>query len=333
MAMPGHGTSFMDDIEMASVDSENIWNEAMALLLRLQAEPESEALREAVRRFCAQDVEHRIAWDEARRVYRLTGAAVGAKDRVPAKSAGVNRRKIITGLGAVAVGSALWKGPDLWRRWHSDAVTSIAEIREMQLPDGSGLMLGPDSKLEIAFTPSVRKVVLLEGMAFCNIANDSDRPFQVRAGELLGTAESAVFEVRQNGGRCLIGVERGHVRVTVEDSVKGRASNDIVLRNDDWFAFGPAAGQIERGKRNPGQTAAWRDKLLVADREQIRSVVAEIGRWKKGRIIIPQPSLAAARVSGLYDLADPDAALAAVIGPYGGRVVHLSPWLTVLASI
>lgn len=332
--MPGHGISAPDDMTMASAEDDDIWNEAIALLLRLQATPDDEALRDTIRQFCAQSVEHREAWDEARRVYRLAGTAMGAKDAACAgTSASVDRRKVITSLGAVAVGSALWKGPDLWRRWQSDAVTDVAEIRQMQLPDGSTLMLGPDSRLEIAFTPSLRKVVLLEGMALCNIAKDAGRPFQAGAGELLATTESAVFEVRQNSARCLVGIEQGEVRVVVEGSGRSSSGDDIILREDDWFASGPAAGQIERGKRNPGQTAAWRDKLLVADREQIRSVAAEIGRWTKARIVIPQPSLAAARVSGLYDLTDPDAALAAVIGPYGGRVVHLSPWLTVLTSI
>lgn len=319
---------------MASADSENIWNEAMALLLNLQTAPDSEALREAVRRFCSQSPAHREAWDEARRVYRLTGTAVGAgKALSDDKHRPLSRRKIVTGLGVLVAGSALWKGPDLWRRWQSDEITDVAEIRQMRLPDGSGLTLGPDSKLEIAFTPAARKIVLLEGMALFDVAKDPNRPFQAQAGELLATAVGTILEVRQNGGRSLVGVETGQISVALDASNNRNPRNNFFLTTGDWIASGPASGQIERGKRNIGQTAAWRDKLLVADREQIRSVVAEIGRWRKGEIIIPQASLAGSRVSGLYDLTDPDAALAAVVGPYGGRVVRLSPWLTVLTSI
>lgn len=319
---------------MASAESEDIWNEAMGLLLNLQATPDSEVLRENIRRFCALSPEHRDAWNEARRIYRLTGTAVGAGTAPgPGKGRTISRRKVITSLGAIAAGSALWNGPDLWRRWQSDAITGVAEIRQMQLPDGSALTLGPDSRLEITFTPAVRKIVLLEGMALCNIVKDAIRPFEAQAGEILATTAAAVVEVRQNGGRSLAGVEEGQVRVTLDGPSTAVFKDGLVLTAGDWIASGPAVGQIERGKRNPGQTAAWRDKLLVADREQIRSVVAEISRWRSGRIVIPQGSLASARVSGLYDLTDPDAALAAVIGPYGGRVRHLSPWLTVLTTI
>jgi transmembrane sensor len=319
---------------MASQESEDIWNEAMALLLNLQKAPDSEALRENIRRFCTLSPEHRDAWNEARRVYRLTGTAISAGNSpVSGRRGMISRRKLITGLGAVAAGSALWNGPDLWRRWQSDAITRVAEIKQIQLPDGSGLTLGPDSRLEIDFTQTLRKIVLLEGMALCNVVKDTERPFEAHAGALLATTTTAILEVRHNGGRSLAGVEEGQARVMLDDLNRAVFKEGLVLTAGDWVASGPAAGQIERGKRNAGQTAAWRDKLLVADREQIRSVVAEIGRWRRGNIVIPQGSLASARVSGLYDLNDPDAALAAVIGPYGGRVLHVSPWLTILTSI
>ncbi|WP_213774027.1 FecR domain-containing protein [Bradyrhizobium sp. dw_78] len=316
----------------APAESEDIWNEAMALLLNWQSAPDSEAMRETVRRFCAQSAEHRAAWDEARRVYRLTGDAVGAKKRAGSarKNRATSRRDVLTGLGVVLAGSAILKGPDIWRRWRSDAVTEIAEIKRQQLPDGSWLTLGPDSAVEIAFTPAIRSINLLEGMALCEVVKEFDRPFEARAGELLATAVGTVFEIRQNGGRSLAGVEEGQIRVTLDEELK---SDSVTLGTNEWIAAGPSSGQLQRGVRGPGQTAAWRQNLLVADQEQIRSVVAEIGRWRRGEIVIPQSSLASAPVSGLFDLADPDAALAAVVGPYGGRVMHLSPWLTVLTSL
>ncbi len=316
----------------APAESEDIWNEAMALLLKWQTAPGSEAAREAVRHFCMQSADHRAAWDEARRVYRLTGDAVGAKSRAAdaRKNRGASRRTVLTGFGAVLVGTAILKGPNIWRRWRSDAVTGIAEITRRQLPDGSWLTLGPDSAVEIAFTPALRHIRLLEGMALCEVVKDLDRPFEARAGQLLATALGTVFEVRQNGGRSLVGVEEGQVRVALDEELK---SDSVTLGTNEWIATGPSVGQVQRGNRGPGQTAAWRQNLLVADQEQIRSVVAEIGRWRRGEIVLPQSSLASAPVSGLFDLTDPDAALAAVVGPYGGRVVQLSPWLTVLTSL
>jgi transmembrane sensor len=318
---------------MASAESEDIWNEAMALLLQWQRAPDSETSREAIRRFCAQGSEHRHAWDEARRVYRLSGAAVSAHAPRKPSPTKISRRRVVTGLGAVAAGAAIWQGPELWRRWHADAVTGTAEIRQIELPDGSKLTLGPDSKLAMSFTPAARRINLIDGLALCEVAKDPIRPFEASAGALRATANDAIFELGQNAGRSLMGVEAGQIAVALQSGGTRDAESDVKLSSGDWFATDLSGGQIERGKRSPGQTAAWRDKLLVADREQIRSVVAEIGRWRKGEIVIPQTSLAAARVSGLYDLTDPDAALAAVVGPYGGRVVRLSPWLTILTTI
>lgn len=318
---------------MASAESEDIWNEAMALLLQWQGAPDSEKSREAIRRFCAQGSEYRQAWDEARRVYRLSGTAVSAHGPRTSTQTRISRRKVVTGLGAVAAGAAIWQGPELWRRWRSDAITGTAEIRQIELPDGSKLTLGPDSKLAMTFTPSARRINLIDGLALCEVAKDLTRPFEASAGALRATANDAIFELGQNAGRSLMGVEDGQIAVALQSGEGQGADSGVMLSAGDWFAADLSSGHVERGKRSPGQTAAWRDKLLVADREQIRSVVAEIGRWRKGEIVIPQTSLAAARVSGLYDLTDPDAALAAVVSPYGGRVLRLSPWLTILTTI
>ncbi len=310
----------------APADSEDIWNEAMALLLQWQAAPDDDASREAVRRFCAQGAGHRAAWDEARRVFRLTGDAVGAGKK--AKGRAVSRRNALAGLGAVAVGAAVLTGPDLWRRWRSDVTTGVAEMKRLQLPDGSWLTLGPESAVKIAFTPKTRRVDLIDGMALCEAAEDIERPFEAQAGGLLATAMGAAFEVRKGDGRCLVGAEAGRVQV----AIAAIGGNDAALEQGDWLALGPD-DQIQRGHRDPGQTAAWRQNLLIADHEEIGRVAAEIGRWLKGAVIVPQSSLASAPVSGLFDLRDPDAALAAVVGPYGGKVRRLSPWLTVLTTI
>lgn len=309
----------------ASNDPEDLWNEALALVLRWRAAPDNEASREAVRRFCAQGDGHRMAWDEARRVYRLTGDAVGAGEK--AKGRMVSRRDALAGIGAIAAGATILSGPGLWRRWRSDAMTGVAEMKRLRLPDGSGLTLGPDSAIRISFGSATRRIDLIDGMALCEAAEDG-RPFEAQAGALLATADKAAFEIR-NGGGCLVGVEKGRLRVALAD---GAPLENDWLGAGDWIALG-SRDQIQRGRRDPGQTAAWRQNLLIADHEEVGRVAAEIGRWLKGAVVVPQPGLASSQVSGLFDLNDPDAALAAVVSPYGGKARRLSPWLTVLTTL
>ena len=90
---------------------------------------------------------------------------------------------------------------------------------------------------------------------------------------------------------------------------------------------------MERGKRDASQIAAWRDGMIVAERETVSAVVAKIARWHRGRIMIAGPNFGSRRISGVFDLHDPVAALEAVVHPHGGKVRQISPWLTVVSPI
>lgn len=306
-------------------DGDDLWNEAMALLLGWQARPEDEAAREAVRRFCVRSAEHRAAWEEAKRVYGLAGAAF-AKGRARQRGR-LTRRKALAGLGAAGVlGAGALCGPSLLQRWRADYTTTVAEIRRVPLPDGSVLTLGPETAVDIAFDERLRRVEVLDGMALCDVAADP-RPFQGNAGDLSAVALGTRFELRHNDERALVAVEEGTVSVAVGRHGEG------TLEAGDWLAAGPDGAALERGHRDPSQTAAWRQRLLVAERDPVGAVVAEIARWRAGEVFVADPGLSRAPVSGLYDLHDPDAALAAVVAPFGGKVRHVSPWITVLSRV
>lgn len=308
-----------------TTEDDDLWNEAMALLLSWQAEPGNEAVRRSIREFCARDDAHRLAWEEAKRVYRLSGEAI---DLEAGRQRRITRRRLIGGgIGVVVAGGSWLAAPGLWRQWRADVTTRVAETRRERLADGSWLTLGPETAIRIDYSEGARRVELLDGMALCEVAPDRDRPFAVRAGALTAGASDAAFEVQCNGRRSLVGVAQGNVAIAVG------AAAPLSLSDGEWLSHDPADGRLERGRRETGQIAAWRRGMLVAENETVSSVVEEIGRWRGGGILVPQRGLAAARVSGLFDLGDPDAALAAAVAPYGGKLRHLSPWLVVVTTL
>jgi transmembrane sensor len=315
-------------------ETEDLWNEAMALLLEWQAAPDSVDAREAVRDFCALGPEHREAWEEVKRLYRLTGSATatGTTQEARQRKSAVSRRNVLAGLGVLALGPAIVKGPELWRRWQADAVTGTGATERIALPDGSVMTLGPYSAARFGFSTSARRVSLLEGMAFITVASDAARPFQAQAGRLTAITDATLsFEIRTDGDRSLVAMEDGRDLAVGIDT--GAAQN-APLKRGEWLAIGAAtSATAERGLCDVGQMAAWRDKRLIADQDRIGTVVAEIARWQTGEVVIPQRSLADARVSGLFHLGDPLAALAAVVAPYGGHVRQMTPWLTVLTTV
>lgn len=304
-------------------DDDDLWNEAMALLLRWQASPDDAALQKSARAFCDRSEAHLAAWNSAKRVYRLTGEVSLASAEPDHATKQHGRRAVLGGLAALAIAGGF--GPGLVRRFGADISTGTAEISQQRLEDGSLLVLGPYSTARLSFSSSLRQIELLDGLAYCQVSSDAGRTFEIIADQIVVTAQNSVFEVRRNGQHSLVGVEHGGIKVD------GMGADVTELDAGEWIAANE--GQVRRGTRQPEQTAGWRQNRLIADGDPISAVVAEIERWHHGEIIIPQSSLARAPVSGVFDLKDPQTALAAVISPYGGRVRNISPWLTILTTI
>ncbi len=299
----------------------------MALLLSWQAQPDDVRARQAVQAFCARGAAHLAAWEEAKRVYLLTGKAIGAP--ATQRRTLASRRHVVTGVAAVASAAALWQLPRLWVP-SADAATGTAEIRNLMLPDGSRLTLGPDSAATIDYAPGIRRIVLRDGMALCEAGVDQARPFVAEAGGLSARfAEAAAFELRREGDWSFAALASGRCELTSP----GGEAGSLALSPQEWVSVGPELGALRRGRREAGDVASWRNRLLVAEQEKVGTVAASIARWRSGKVVVPQSGLANAAVSGLFDLSDPDAALAAVVAPHGGKVRHVSPWLTILTTI
>jgi transmembrane sensor len=306
---------------------DDLWNEAMALLLSWQRQTDDDAIRTDIRAFCARGEDHRAAWEEAKRVFLLTGAASASRRKAHGPT--ITRRGALLGAaGIVAAGALSTRGPSMWRRHTADRATGVAQVQRSTLPDGSRLTLGPESAVEFAFTPSERRIHLVAGSLLCETADDG-RPFVCTSDALGATTRAATFELRVSGGRHVASALAGEI--TVRSPVDARS--ETRLSSGRWVAFVPSSGLLRGGSRDPASMAAWRQRRIIAEDERVADVVAEIARWKTGRILVPQPSLAEAQVSGLYDLHDPDAALAAVVAPFGGRMRTLTPWLTVVTTV
>ncbi len=78
------------------------------------------------------------------------------------------------------------------------------------------------------------------------------------------------------------------------------------------------------------RATAWRDGRLIFDRVPLAEVVAELNRYRRGRVVIAGPDLAARTVSGVFDTARLDGALASIARELGVRERSVPPFLTVL---
>jgi len=308
---------------------ERLFEEALDIVMRIQEDPDNTVTLELVSRWRARSSDHEVAWREAMEIYGMTGKVM--RDQRRAISSKISRRSLLTGSAAglaVIAGGALF-GPQLILQAQADFMTTSAQLKDVSLSDGSQVTLGPDTAIRLQFGESERRVELLAGMAFFDVKSDPARPFNVQTGDLTATAVGTAFDVSNDAGYLTVSVDHGLV------AIRPTGANDAPtpLGQGDWLSFNEQTQNFERGNRDASQIAAWRQGLLVAERDTIASVVARIARWQSGRVLLAQSSFGAQRISGVFDLNNPAAALEAVVEPYGGRVRQVSPWLTIVSSI
>lgn len=313
-------------------NDDQLFEEALDLIIRLQNDPSSPVARDLINRWRARGPEHEAAWAEAAEIHGMAGKVIEDRRQAEETRSGVSRRTIILGgvAGLVAVGAGAALGPELWLQLRADHLTSTAELRRVALADDTIVTLGPDSAIRNAFTPSLRRIELLAGMAFFEVAPDSSRPFEVLADGVTAIALGTAFDVSIDAGFLTLAVDRGRVEMERPGSA---AAPRETLADGGWLTFDKRTLHVEQGTRAAGEVALWREGMIVAERERIAAVVARIARWQPGRVLILDPGLGAQRISGVFDLRNPLTALDAVVQPRGGRVRQISPWLTVISSV
>lgn len=227
-------------------------------------------------------------------------------------------------LLALLSGALWWERPNLLQNMVADYATDRGERRTVTLSDGSAIMLDADSALDERFTRTERRVTLLRGTAFFDIAHD-DRPFIVNAANGEVRDVGTTFEVGVFGDGVTVTLESGKVDVTIDSSTE-----PIMLEPGQRVRFGrQGAGRIE--KVDLEDALAWRGGRYIFYRAPLSDVVAEISRYRSGRIIIAGGSLGDQLVTGSFLLSDTDAALSSLQASVGFRITSLTQALTVIS--
>lgn len=307
---------------------DKIFEEAFDLIIRQHSDRENPVTRALIRSWRSRSPAHEAAWSEAMHIHSMSGEVVRVRQAVTMPKPNLSRRRFVLGGGVAlaTLGVGLLAGPELLLRIKADNKTTTAELRHFSLEDDTLVSLGPDSAITSTFTSTRRRVELLEGMAYFNVAADETRPFQAVADKFEVSSFSGGFDLSIDAGIINIAVERGDAGVLIGGSTR----QDLTLVTGDWLSIDGETLNVERGRRTPEQIAAWRSGMLVVEQETISSVVARIARWKRGKVLIADRSLGAQKISGVYNLHNPVSALAAAVQPRGGTVRELTPWLTVI---
>lgn len=316
----------------------NSSEEALLWIVRLHSGDATAADRHEFRLWRAKSIENEMAareaeslWSDASELHQdaRTGAIRPGRQlrRKPSR-----RATVIGGLVAAVGGGLLAAGA--LRKPAADFATGLGETRSVALPDGSKVILNARSALGLQFSAAARRVELIGGQAFFEVAPDVARPFEVAVDDIVTTALGTAFDVNRNlaEGGVAVSVTQHAVRIRVDGTAATslpRRSIDVREGQSVTVAANGRIGAVAIG--SPANATAWRRGQYVAENRSLADVVAALQAYHEGWLVL-RGEAGRLRVNAVLDLRTPDESLDALASGLPISVRRLSRFLVVISG-
>jgi transmembrane sensor len=316
----------MDDSHDVDAD-ERLAEIAAGWVARLQSSDATEKDWAAFQRWRSEHASHAAAYAE------LSALWSDLKDVSLASSTKVRKTKVsrpaaasIVAICLIGVLSLTLYRMGLIDRWRSDYYTGVGEVRAITLEDGTRIDLNTDTVIAVQYSQAERRVVLLRGEAFFDVAKNPQRPFVVESELLSATAIGTHYAVRARSSSQpqQVQVEEGRVAVQGPRDAAVLASGDAAILD--------AEGALNVGRADVANETAWRDGKLVFSGIPLHDVLETLSKYRYGRIVIVDDAAANEKVSGVFDLKDTDGALRVLETSLPVTITRITGILTIVGS-
>ncbi len=328
-------------MRLTSGARERLRRDAAGWFARLQGAA-SEQDRAAFKRWYEADPAHAEAYERVRARYNSAGllaqTEVGRnrslKERTlrPAWSgkyamaAGVAALLVISGAVLLGRPEALMPSAEAQALFFA---TSIGEIREVPLPDGSQMTLDTRTSVRVEMGRDLRHVTLQEGRARFAVSAEDDRPFVVEAGESRVTGRDTTFDVELRDGEALVQPIEG----TVSVEATSRRAETAPVRLAPGQAVLVSSGGARMQPRQTGRAEAlWPTGMIEFDNTPLATAIAEANRYSRGRVSLADPALSRLRVSGTFRAGDLQGLARSLEAAFGLRLEHAAGQQLILHS-
>ncbi len=227
----------------------------------------------------------------------------------------------------------------------SSAVVSRPE--RQVLPDGSVVDLKPGARIAVAYSETLRRVVLEQGEAHFAVAKNPHRPFIVAAGEVEFRAVGTAFSVQRDPATVELLVTEGRVAVdqpadatapsptststtattsippTSQTLTVVNAGNRVVLPTRTG-APASAPQVVPIAATQISQRLAWRVPTVELSGTPLADVLSLFNQHGNARIVIADADLAKVRLSGILRADNVDTLLGLLEDTHGIRVERRS---------
>jgi transmembrane sensor len=310
--------------------------EAIALVVRLTSGEATSADAEDIRRWRAQSREHEEAFRTAARLWKRLGTA--AKNSVAAASpvavsSLITNRRLFLGGGAIAVVAAagaymVVRPPlELWPSYKelmADYRTSKGEQRQVTPSPGISVELGTLTSLAVQSNSEAdARLELIEGEAAIKAQRPRTAPLVLTAGDVRITASQASFDTRCVGGIVSVTCLDGRIDAAASQQNATLGAGQQVSYTNAGLGTVTAA-DIDKA-------TSWRSGRLTFRDVSLASVVEEVNRYRPGKIIITNDTLARRVVNATVRSNEIDSFISQIEQLFGAKATSLPAGVLLLS--
>jgi len=177
--------------------------------------------------------------------------------------------------------------------------TEIGQIRPVPLEDGSHVTLDTGSRIEWAVKADERRIDLIRGDAYFEVAKDPARPFVVSVARARIVAVGTQFYVERDADGLVVLVTEGKIRLErlAQSPKEVPAGSEARLDAAGLRISHPTDMEIQ-------ETLGWRDGYLLFRDTTLAEAVARFNRYTHKKMLIEDPSIAGIRIGGHFRLDD-----------------------------
>jgi transmembrane sensor len=288
----GHDQAADGDAEAARVK-----DEALDWLRRIGSGELTRSDLEALDRWRLASREHRRAFAEANLFWDVLGKAAREADLRghagrAARAVGggrIGRRALLSGAAAATLAYVAVRPPlGLWpsvAEFTADYRTATGEQRQVAL--GSGVVIDMNTQTSLTAPTAAGENYALElvsGEVAVTVRAEPGRALRLAAARGRIEAEQAGFNVRRDGASVCVTCSAGLVRVTGPRAVTPLAAGQQLSYGD--------GGQGSAVNVDTAVVTAWKRGMLIFRDAPLTQVIAELNRYRPGKIILLNQGLA-----------------------------------------
>jgi transmembrane sensor len=267
-------------------------DQARAWVMRLTSGKATIEDAEELRRWRDENIAHRQAFAEAKLLWETLGPSAEEVARRPAavkpsrENSFPGRRAFVGGAlaaSAASVGYLAVKSPfHLWAsigELRADYRTGTGEQRQLALANDVSLILNTQTSVNIQPVSSgLRGIELVAGEAAISANAIVSAPFDVRAAGGRVRASAGRFDVRCDGASVRVACLDGVVEVSRRDqSVTVPPGHQVTYDGAGLRSVLPIDLAV---------ATAWQHGMLIFRHEPLSHVIAEVNRYRPGRIML-----------------------------------------------